>query len=217
MKAVFGADTPDAVTHKGDRDTSERTQQRRGSGSRNRRPNRSSTGSGTRSQGSSARGNSSSNGDGRKTKQSRGGSTRGEGGSRSRGQRKSSGEGGSSSGGGNRGGRRGAKDSNREPRSDNKSGAADKVEREPVEANGNVATPTPPSAPARAMDVDHEAPTEVNFAAPKTAPAPGGWQPAAGGTAVAAAETPAEAPAQKGNAGGSEERANQRELPLDPQ
>ena len=218
MQAVFGADTPDVVTHKGDRDTSERTQQRRGSGSRNRRPNRSSSGSGNRSQGSNARGNSSSNGDGRKTKQSRGGSTRGEGGSRSRGQRKNSGEGGSSSGGSNRGGRRGAKDSNREPRSDNKSGAADKAEREPAEANGNVATPPPPSsAPARATDVDHEAPTEVNFAAPKTAPAPGGWQPAAGGTAAAAVETPAEAPAQKGNGGGSEERANQRELPLDPQ
>lgn len=211
MQAVFGAHAADdKPVHKGDRDTSERTQQRRNSGNRNRRPNRNSNSSGSRS-----RSNDNSNGEGRK-QQSRGGTNRGEGGSRSRGQRKSGGER-SSSGERGRGGRRGGRDSNREPREGNKSGADGNVAREPVEANGNIAAPETTAAPAKAVkNIDHEAPTEVNYAAsPKAAPTTSGWQAATtgGGASAVAAETKAES----GNAGGSEDRANQGELPLDPQ
>ncbi len=214
MQTLFGAEAEQTVAHKGDRDTSERTQQRRNSGNRSRRSNRNSNASGNRS-----RSNDSNNGDARKPQQGRGGSNRSEGGTRSRGQRKSGGERGSSgerggSGERGRGGRRGGRDNNREPRESSKSGNTRNGEREPAEANGNVAPPAA-SAPAKPAHIDHEAPTEVNYATAKpTAPSSTGeWQaPAAGGASVAAAETKTES----GNAEGKEERANQGELPLDP-
>lgn len=210
MQSIFGsgAEAKDTVQRKSDRDSSERTQQRRGSGNRNRRPARNSGG---RSQSSNSRGNDGSNGDGRKSQQGRGSSNRGEGGSRSRGQRKSGGERGPS-GERSRGGRRGGRDSNREARDGNKSNANESDVREPVEANGNVAAPADTRQARTAASIDHEAPTEVNYAAPK----PAGGSRAGNGDGAAADATDSN-PASGTKAGGNEARANQGELPLDPQ
>jgi ribonuclease E len=218
MQVLFGAETSSTATHKSDRDTSERNQQRRGSsGNRSGRTNRGS-GSG-RSQ--STGGRSNGNGDGRKPQQSRGGANRGEGGSRSRGQRKSTGER-SSTGGSNRGGgRRGGRDSNRAPREGSKSGSEGNSEREPVEVNGNVAPPESSAAPAKPARIDHEAPTEVNYTPAKPAPESTGWQAPAGAAAVttpiAAEANPPGRNAGGNNAAGGEERGNQNEPPRDPQ